>query len=100
MTTEIEVSDHPEQAQYEARLDGQLVGVAAYRLGEDLITFTHTEVDPDQQKQGVGGALARFALNDARRRGLSVKPRCSFIRHWIQEHPDYADLVTADLPRP
>jgi uncharacterized protein len=100
VTTEIEVSDHPEQAQYEARLDGQVVGVAAYRLGEDLITFTHTEVDPDQQKQGVGGALAQFALDDARRRSLSVKPRCSFIRHWIQEHPDYADLVAADLPRP
>ena len=55
MTPEVEISDHPEQARYEARLDGQLVGLAAYRLGEHVITFTHTEVDPDRQGQGSAG---------------------------------------------
>ena len=100
MTPELEISDHPEQAQYEARLDGQRVGLAAYRLAENVITFSHTEVDPDQQQRGVGGALARFALDDARRRGLTVQPRCPFIRHWISEHPDYLDLVAADPLHP
>jgi uncharacterized protein len=90
---DVEIADHPEQTQYEARLDGTVVGVAAYRLGEDLISFTHTEVDPEQRGQGIAGALARFALDDARRRGLAVRPRCSYIRQWIQQHPDYADLV-------
>ncbi len=97
MNADVQVLDHPDQSQYEARLAGQLAGVAAYRLGEDMITFTHTEVEPQHEGQGIGGALARFALDDARSRGLQVRPRCSFIRGWIERHPDYADLVVSGL---
>lgn len=99
MNADVHVSDHPDESRYEARLDGELAGIAAYRLGEDVITFTHTEVESEHEGQGIGGTLARFALDDARRRGLQVRPRCSFIRSWIERHPDYADLV-ADSPRP
>jgi uncharacterized protein len=95
---DVEIADHPEQTKYEARLDGTVVGVAAYRLGEDLIAFTHTEVDPEQRGQGIGEALARFALDDARQRGLAVHPRCSFIRAFIEQHPDYADLIAGPPP--
>jgi predicted GNAT family acetyltransferase len=94
----VTIADHPEQAQYEARLDGTVVAVAAYRLGEDLISFTHTEVDPEHRNRGIGESLARFALDDARQRGLLVRPRCSFIRAFIEQHRDYADLVAG--PRP
>lgn len=99
MTIDVEVSDHPEASQYEARLNGEVVGVAAYRLGDDVITFTHTGVDAPHERQGIGGTLAQFALDDARRRNLQVRPRCSFIRSWIERHPDYADLVAPDSPR-
>ena len=97
MNTDVQVSDHPDESRYEARLDGELAGIAAYRLGGNMITFTHTEVQPEYENQGIGGALARFALGDARRRGLEVRPRCSFIRSWIERHPDYADLVAPDF---
>jgi uncharacterized protein len=43
--------------------------------------------------QGLGGQLARAALDDVRGRGLAVRPDCPFIRSWIAKHPDYADLV-------
>ena len=95
MNADVQVLDHSEQSQYEARLDGELAGVAAYRLTDNVITFTHTEVEPQHEGQGIGGTLARFALDDARSRGLQVRPRCSFIRSWIERHPDYADLVVS-----
>jgi uncharacterized protein len=37
--------------------------------------------------------LARFALDDARSRGLQVRPVCTFVRSWLERHPDYSDLV-------
>ncbi|MFL6028108.1 MAG: GNAT family N-acetyltransferase [Friedmanniella sp.] len=88
-----QVHDNPERSWYEARVDDRRAGVAAYRLRDGVITFTHTVVEDAYEGQGIGGALARAALDDARRRGLAVVARCPFISAWIERHPDYADLV-------
>ena len=85
--------DEPEEARYAARAGGRLAGIAAYRLRPGAIVFTHTEVLPEFEGQGVGGAIARAALDDARDRGLAVVPHCAFIAAWIGRHPDYEDLV-------
>jgi predicted GNAT family acetyltransferase len=55
--------------------------------------FIHTEVDPDAGQDGLGSTLVRAALDDVRGNGGSVVARCSFVRGWIERHPDYADLV-------
>ena len=89
----IAVTDQPEDSRYAARVDETLAGIAAYELSEGLVTFTHTVVEDAYEGQGIGGALARTALDDARRRGLAVVPRCPFIASWIERHPDYAALV-------
>lgn len=93
---DLELRDVPERSRYEARIAGQdAVGIAAYRLDGDTITFTHTEVPEELEGHGVGSALARFALDDARRRGLAVIPRCAFMASYIERHPAYADLVAS-----
>lgn len=91
--SDVRVDDHPEVERYEVWVDGHRAGLAAYQLEGGVIVFTHTEVDDAYEGQGLGGRLARYALDDARARGLGVKPLCPFIRSWIQRHPDYADLV-------
>ncbi|WP_141015855.1 GNAT family N-acetyltransferase [Nocardioides sambongensis] len=89
-----EVTHAPERSRYEAHLGGELAGFAEYQLAKDLIVFTHTEVDPAYEGKGVGGALARAALDDVRSAGdRAVMPLCPFIKSWIERHPDYADLV-------
>jgi hypothetical protein len=89
------VTDNADGHRFEARLDGQLVGFAEYRLDGGTIVFTHTQVDDAAEGRGVGSALAVFGLDDARRRGLAVVPKCPFIRSYIERHPAYADLVAA-----
>ena len=42
---------------------------------------------------GNGSALARAALDDARAQGLTVIPYCSFVRGYIEHHPEYRPLV-------
>ena len=87
------VRDAPEADRYEIRDGEQVLGIAAYSRRGDTIVFTHTEVDPDSGKSGLGSALVRGALDDVRARGLGVVPRCSFVRGWIERHPEYGDLV-------
>jgi uncharacterized protein len=90
------VVDAPETRRYELRLDGRLIGLAAYRRRNGRIVFTHTEVVESLAGGGFGSRLAAGALDDARRQGLAVVPLCPFIAHYIEQHPEYADLLAAD----
>lgn len=89
---DLEVTNDQAAQRYEARL-GEEVAFAEYRPVGDALMFTHTEVPEDLEGQGVGSALVRGALDDARARGLRVIPMCPFVAAFIQRHPDYADLV-------
>lgn len=89
-----EVTHDVEHSRYRARVDAVPAGVAVYQLTDELVVFTHTEVDPAFEGRGIGSALAKFALDDVRREGTrKVLPLCPFIKEWIGRHPDYVDLV-------
>lgn len=92
----IEVRDIPESNRYEAVRDGTVLGFAEYQRTEDLVVFTHTEIDPQFEGQGVGGTLVRQALDHVRGLGLKALPVCPFVQAWLQRHPDYADLDYRD----
>jgi predicted GNAT family acetyltransferase len=92
--TDVVTTHAPDAHRYEAHLDGELAGFAEYQLTDQLVVFTHTEVDERFEGRGVGSALARFALDDVRATGTrQVLPLCPFIKGWIGKHPDYTDLV-------
>lgn len=90
---QVTVRDAPEAERYEAVVEGVLAGFAAYRTEGDEVVFVHTDVADSLEGHGVGGALARGALEDVRRRGLKAVPMCPFIAAWIRHHPEYHDLV-------
>jgi len=93
-TPQITVTDVPELRRYEARVAGAAdAAMTYYRLRGNTIVFTHTEVPHALEGHGVGSALARYALDDARRRGLGVVAQCPFIAAYIRRHPEYADLL-------
>jgi uncharacterized protein len=92
-----EVRDAPDRRRYEAFEDGSLAGFAEYRDQGDVRIFTHTEVFPAFEGRGIGSALARGALDDVRASGRTLVAQCPFIRGYIEHHPEYADLVDADL---
>lgn len=91
--TETEVVDVPDANRYELRLNGHLVGLAAYRRRNGRIALIHTEVDEACSGRGFGSRLAAAALDDARRKGTVVVPLCPFIAHYIDRHPEYEELV-------
>jgi uncharacterized protein len=91
---EVQVTDNEAEKRFEVRVDGELAGSAYYDRADDLIVFTHTEIDDAFEGHGVGSTLARAALDAVRADGRrKVVPRCPFIKGWIDRHPDYQDLV-------
>jgi uncharacterized protein len=88
----IEVTNDQAAQRYEAHIDGELA-LIQYELRGDHIYILHTEVPEALEGRGIGGALARAALEDARARHLTVVPHCPFVSAYIRRHPEYLDLV-------
>jgi uncharacterized protein len=89
----IEVADAPERDRYELSIDGEVVGFSAYVARPGLIAFVHTEIDERLHGRGLGDRLIRFALEDARARGLAVLPFCPFVKAFIESHLEFRALV-------
>jgi uncharacterized protein len=88
-----QITDNTAEHRYELMLDGEVAALINYRLHQGRIDLIHTEVTPEHEGKGLGSRIATFALDDARRRGLSVTPSCSYIAKFIERHSGYADLV-------
>jgi predicted GNAT family acetyltransferase len=98
MTTEnalpVAVRDIPESKNYEAIVNGSVVGTLIYELEGRRVVLTHTIVEPAYREHGVATTLVRGALDDIRAKGLKITVFCSF----VSENPAYAELVDADHP--
>ena len=87
------VTDNRAERRYEVYVGDALAGFVTYHAMPGQLTFIHTEVDPGLRRRGLGSALARGALDDARAKGVHVVAVCPFIETFIEGHPEYADLV-------
>jgi predicted GNAT family acetyltransferase len=93
------VVDVPARARYELLIDGDVAGFVTYRRKPGVIALVHTQIDDAYEGHGLGGTLASGVLDDARASGLRVEPVCPFIQSYVEEHPEYADLIAPDFDR-
>jgi predicted GNAT family acetyltransferase len=90
-----EFRHNPERSRYEVLVEGRVVGIAEYDDQGAVVVFPHTEVDPPLRGQGLASQLVGFALDDVRGTGRQVVAACWFVAQFIDEHPEYEDLVAA-----
>ena len=92
-TSELTVRDNPDRKRLEIELPDEAIAIAEYTLPAGKIMFTHTEVPPAHEGQGIGTALIRAGLAAARERGLKVIPICPFFARYMQKHAEVQDLL-------
>ena len=93
MTTEVRRNDA--EKRYELLVDGELVGIADYRLDGEEVVLPHTVIDAGRRGHGLGAILVQGALDDIRHAGRTVVPVCWYVAQVLDENPDYADLRAA-----
>jgi uncharacterized protein len=97
-STDPVVTDALERSRYEAHLENKLVGFLEYILKRGRLALIHTEVFPEYEGQGVGSALVRHALDDARSRELRVIAICEYVQGYLTRHPGDEDIVVGRGP--
>ena len=95
MAVNTTVRDNPDRSRYELVLDGEVVGIADYRIDGDRVVMPHTVIDPARRGGGLGAILVQGALDDIRRAGRTVVPTCWFVAEFLDLNPDYEDLRAA-----
>src|SRR5690606_17462032 len=64
------------------------------RAGAKLIIIDHTGVPEALRGRGLGEALVRQAVEDARTEGRRIVPLCPFAKTLISRHPEWQDVLS------
>jgi predicted GNAT family acetyltransferase len=84
---------HNEAAcRYEYHIDGHLA-LFVYDDQNGVLYITHTSVPKELGGRGIAAALTKDALEDIEKRGLKIKPLCSYTVAYLQKHPEYKRLL-------
>ena len=89
---EFEIIHNAPAARFEARVEGWLCR-CDYRLVDGVMHLVHTEVAPALEGRGIAARLVQAALDHAGATGLKVLPRCSYVRTYMQRHPQTRSLL-------
>ncbi len=86
------IINNTQHQQYQAELNGEKAYIE-YRWYKGDLAFMHTSVPEQFEGLGIASAMARFALNDARKQGVKIMLYCPFMAGFVKKHPEYQDLV-------
>ncbi len=88
------VTDNPSRSRYELHDDEHLLGFTEYHERDDgALVFPHTVISTPKRGAGYGATLVQAALDDVRTKGRTIVAECPFVERFVEEHPDYADLL-------
>ncbi|MBI3368976.1 MAG: N-acetyltransferase [Burkholderiales bacterium] len=88
----ISVEHDADNTRFMASVQGRRC-VADYDIVDGVMWMTHTLVPPAVEGRGIAAELVRVALEYARANGLRVHPACSYVRAYMQRHPETQDLL-------
>jgi uncharacterized protein len=86
------VRDNTGRSRFELEASG-VTAFMNYRLDGTVISLDHTETPVAARGRGLASRLVAGALDQIRTRGLKIVPRCAFVRAFVENHPQYRDLV-------
>ena len=78
---------------YVTTVDGHEAEMTYSRAGTSRIIIDHTGVPKALGGRGVGVALVKRAVEDARADGIKIIPLCPFAKAQIEKHPEWQDVL-------
>ena len=86
------IRDNTALSRFELDEDG-VTAFMKYRITGNIVSLDHTETPVAARGRGIASRLVRGVLDEVRRRGLKIVPRCPFVSAYVAKHPQYRDLL-------
>ena len=87
------IEHQPETSRFVIAVDGEEAGHAEYFDTGTQRDFHHTVIDERFRGKGLASKLIKAALDASRQAQRTVIPSCSAVRHFIDKHEEYQDLL-------
>lgn len=85
--------DGPTGGRYVTVVDGHEAEMTFSKAGTGRLIIDHTGVPKELAGRGVGVALVKRAVKDARAAGVKIIPLCPFAKAQIEKHPEWQDVL-------
>ena len=95
----MEAVNNKRLSRFEIALPDGEFATLEYRWLKGSMVLMHTLVPPSGRNKGVGAAIVKYALEYVRANGLTVIVYCPFVTKYMQQHPEYNDLVVKSSPQ-
>lgn len=88
------IEHDPEHRQFITVIDGY-TSTLKYSKHPDQNTLDYysTFVPPELRNRGIAGTLVKFALEYAIENGYTIIPSCSFVKAYLERHPEYEKIL-------
>ena len=90
---DIRKEDGPTGGRYVVVVDGYEAEMTYSKAGTSRIIIDHTGVPKELGGRGVGVALVRRAVEEARATGIRIIPLCPFAKAQIEKHKEWQDIL-------
>ena len=81
------------ESQFEFEI-GDKTAAIEFAIDGQKIYLTHTEVPSEFQGKGIASELIKQTLTHIKQQNLTVLPLCSFVAHYIDNHPEWHSLLS------
>ena len=88
-----EFSNNKTQNQFELKI-GDETAFIEYYIQDKKIFFNHTEVPVTLRGKGVAAQLVEKSLEYSRKHEFTVVPSCSYVAHFVNNHPEWNDILS------
>jgi predicted GNAT family acetyltransferase len=80
-------------SQFELYMNGRMAFLEYYKEGNKIF-LTHTEAPPELQGSGAAKELVKKALEYSKENKLTVVPSCSYVAHYVNQHPEWRKILS------
>lgn len=91
--TNATITHNPATQRFETTIDGITAYLSYEIIDDNTLNYNHTIVPKELGGRGLGTALVKFALDEARANNKKIVPSCSFVASYIDRRDEYKDLL-------
>lgn len=83
-----------ENNRFELEVENAIAFIEFDKIEPNILDLIHTEVPEELAGKGVGSKLVSGALQYCKENGLKVIASCSFVKSYIEKHPQWQELLS------